>query len=650
MGYKTAVGMFLSDQMQDAFEDYRALDEPDESDQEAFDMHFAIGMLLSQGRGVEARALIQKYKQLPSRPPPARPVRPAAAAQEPQGNPLYQPKAGDEAAAQKSHASPLSQAKPGDGSPADARPKRDPELEALFDRLDAANQACEKAIERGAEGQRPAGLDGVMQEAGRILGNRGRLPADFAQAKADTKRCAQALEQLHAAVIAAHNQALHAEFMPRLSQLQARAKAAGDKMDTPHWKRLASDVPQLKQQTQMQDRVLLNNAMRLASEPLDFMEAIAGTQKTQLPIANEAQKAHGGLALGTPLKKLIDIMAPAQVAKVSDGPLGYATPGYGGSAWPQVQVSQRGPKQFAFQSTEAKDGKGHKCVITPIGSFELGTITALDKDSITVSGDDGRMRYTGVRHRGDPSWIGKRLLRGISQQTYKEVQLYELEHLVDFSYAFEISAGRVAREVKGLASQVFETPQKAMEALVDRLGDAKALVPVDPMQPLEWATRVTNICARLADLSELRDKGPEKSHCPSGSQARLEGGNVILEPRMKDIHLDTRTIISLDGLPVVFRGFQAAKASAGPLAAELTSKVNGDFYETADLSKNVSFAAIAAGTAVEVVSDPDAQEVWIKVPVSKVPDIGNNLEYFPQVKADSSLFCKVKPTNLKMKA
>src|SRR5262249_8061280 len=148
---------------------------------------------------------------------------------------------------------------------------------------------------------------------------------------------------------------------------------------------------------------------------------------------------------------------------------------------------------------------------------------------------------------------GKRLKRGVTPEIYREVQLRELEHLVDFSYAFQVGPVALAAAVNGIAANKYDTKTGPIKALVAYLSEsALVLIPADPYMPEAWTDRMSIVMSQVAGESKLRDS--KGTHSPKDNKATVVGDAVVIHPVFGKDSLNTADIIKLDSVDSVYTG------------------------------------------------------------------------------------------------
>ena len=145
-----------------------------------------------------------------------------------------------------------------------------------------------------------------------------------------------------------------------------------------------------------------------------------------------------------------------------------------------------------------------------------------------------------------------KLYRGVTDATFKELTLLELEHLVDFSYAFKITVNRVAECINGIAGKWFDSKELAMTALVEAIRTDSPLIPAEPMALDSWRQHLISAASKLAGFSIERDT--QGYHYPKGYRANCAGDTITIEPIFKKEYLPTENFITLDHLTTVFSG------------------------------------------------------------------------------------------------
>jgi len=298
---------------------------------------------------------------------------------------------------------------------------------------------------------------------------------------------------------------------------------------------------------------IIEDPMAHVRESLNYVVQCAGTAKQRLAIDDEQLGGHDALCGKETVRKLIASIKPGRLSELGPGPMGIATPKYDYKGYPKVEVSEE-KGQFHLVPSEAKDAAAHECTVMPIGEFILGKIVLVtDGESVTAEAEDGSWFNYGLPGATN-AMHDKWLKRGVSPEAYREVELRELEHLVDFDYAFKLGPVALAEAIKRVSNQQFDSATDPIDALVDDLSKhgVAELIPADPHAPDAWADRMSMVMLLLSGMSKERDT--QGTHSPVGNKATIKGDSVLIDPVFGKKTLDARQIISLAKVGVVYTG------------------------------------------------------------------------------------------------
>ncbi len=482
---------------------------------------------------------------------------------------------------------------------------------AKRDELESALTTCEFGRREALGDERPSefeSLEARAQELMAELTTPDKLdPADAAR-QAD--QLIEAFQALGERMIREHNLALQGRLQERLEAALARANTAKVEPDRKTLEQVRKELDALAAQAYILRPLAIEQGLYAIEQKAHYAEQTEATLRDKLPIADEAQARHGKVPTAAPLKQLLARMVPGELANLGPGPLGVASESYQGSTWPGV-VLEPAEDKFRFVPTGAREGGNHSCVITPIGVHDIGVISGTGKRSVTVAIGEDLFTFKEIAE-ANAAWTDCMLQRGVTQKAYREVELRELEHLVDFSYAFEISAGRLAQAVNALSSRSFDSQDKALQTLIDSLADAPALIPADPRRPQEWVRRIQEVVVELAGFSKDRDT--QGTHSPAGNVARREGKAVVIEPEFKSASLDTATIISLARVEVVFGSLNEVQQGGDAWALHAVKRTKervGVAYCDAVGGDELVTDYVHPGTEVTIQAKPSGNQVWV---------------------------------------
>lgn len=354
---------------------------------------------------------------------------------------------------------------------------------------------------------------------------------------------------------------------------------------------------------------------------VDFAEGIALTQKTRLLLGDEVlelfAEACGGLEAA---RKVSRGLRPGIVENHGDGPLGFVSTGFKDSDYPTVEITGS-DGAFQLKSVSISDNSTHSCTIVPIGEFQIGKVDSVFGDTVSVSPGGGGKNTNFRKMSPKESWVGLTMVRGMSKQAYREVEIRELEHLVDFKYVFKLGPETLAREINAITGRDFDSEDGPVRALVEALlaKGLQALIPKNPIDLPSWVTRMNVVLDELADGSLERDR--QGTHTPAGNTGIVEGKKLIIAPVFKDASLSTEDIVHYGIVKSVYSG----GAGDTPITADCAPKVGTTLPTLKKLIALSLFTAVFgeerdcdtydAGLEVCIESEPDSSgSLWISFP------------------------------------
>lgn len=319
------------------------------------------------------------------------------------------------------------------------------------------------------------------------------------------------------------------------------------------------------------------------------------------------------------------------------GPMGEAVPRYAGCTFPTVEIDFIGPGQFGIKPTQAVHVANHLWKLVPIGTHSLGVIVSVTGDLVTTASEQSRM-IKGA----SADWKGCQLFRGVNAETYREIQKRELEHLVDFAYAFTLATQPIVDAVQKVAGQVFDHVDKPLLAVIALLsGEHRCLVPKHPRSPWAWRDRCTFVAQQLAELSTARDDKNNGTHRPIGYVANKVGSEVIILPKFKPGRLATPQIIVMSGIGTVFQQLKvhvdipapktrcmvfaematmAYEVGSGRPLARAFLDAFGEVTIVRQVSGDSMLVSVAAKVVGVTLDDPNAL-VWLEVPIDDLTPV-----------------------------
>jgi hypothetical protein len=189
---------------------------------------------------------------------------------------------------------------------------------------------------------------------------------------------------------------------------------------------------------------VLEEALFNVKEALNYSLAIAATETDKLKIGLSELEAHKGVCGAEQVLQLLTRIKPGRLSDLGPGPMGLAEPKYNFKDYPDVEV-EKSDGGYRLKSTNVTASSAHECTVMPIGAFSLGKIEYVDGESVSVVPENGGSYFRYRLPGADSKWVGKTLKRGVTKETYREVELRELEHLVDFDFAFQLGPVALAR-------------------------------------------------------------------------------------------------------------------------------------------------------------------------------------------------------------
>ena len=363
-------------------------------------------------------------------------------------------------------------------------------------------------------------------------------------------------------LLQAHQEQVVKQYRAKLEECKRAASQAKVELDANAVKAVEDQFAAFCKFTYFVPTRMIDEPMAALREALHYAVESASTHAKKLEIAGQALSHHDALCGEGQVRQLLNRIKPGQLTSQGPGPMGFADPKYDAQGYPQVVVSGDAG-HFRLSRAEAKDAAMHECVVMPIGEFKLGQITLVEPgESVTVQPDNGDIGFRYRLPEASESWKGKWLKRGVTPETYREVELRELEHLVDFDYAFKLGPLALATAVNRVAEEEFDTPVGPIDALLQDLSKsgAAALIPADPYDSGAWIDRMTLVMLELSGLSKLRDtKG---THSPVDNRASVVSDSVVIHPVFGKTSLDAKDIITLDAIDTVYTGKPPPKESA----------------------------------------------------------------------------------------
>ena len=317
--------------------------------------------------------------------------------------------------------------------------------------------------------------------------------------------------------------------------------------------------------------LLRQTSFKALEEPVRFAEGIKATKAGKLPLDDADIAEHAEICGDLDrVREIAKGLKPGRLEHLGPGPMAVVNCNFNSDDYP-VPVVEPDGDGFRLAPVKVSDTSSHSCQITPIGEFSLGEIVAtLDGQTQTMPESGGDSGNTFKKLKGSPDWVGKSLVRAVSAETYKELERRELEHLIDFDYAFQIGPAALGDAINTAAGTTHETPEAALDALIELLKARGQLtfVPKTPEKPEAWRSRMAVVMASVSDGSKKRDR--MGTHSPSDNIPVVRGKAVILTPVFKEESLKTKTIITLGEATPVYGGADAEDGDGEGEGAEFT--------------------------------------------------------------------------------
>jgi hypothetical protein len=497
-------------------------------------------------------------------------------------------------------------------------------LKQVENDLDDALRSYELVYKECRPDVTTAEFSGLLQQARGVLASLANRPKGGAPTEPEGAVLLVPRLKVHETrLIRAQMEAEARDFAAARDAITQAAQSSRIELDAKALAAFEAELKQFRSAEFIHPGRAVKGALAELRKNLAYEVQAASTEKSRLPIDEKALKSRAGLAHAGDVKPLLARVKPGRLVNLGPGPMGIASPDYRGSQFPSVQVEPAGTK-FRFKRTAAREAPNHHCTIAPIGEHELGEIDSVEGPKVRFTQADGEgFNYT-LDQKAEAGWVGSLLKTGVTAQTYREIELRELEHLVDYSYAFTLSAGRLADAVNALAGQDFDSAGLAYAELVEQLGDAKALAPEDATDPAQWDQRLQTVLQELAGMSIERDR--QGTHSPVKRVAKKSGKDVVIEPAFGAKSLDPRAIISMANVPVVYRPVsKKSEATAGFAVGQsytlLVPMPRTDLCPGIDGAQE-DMGLIAQGREVTLRSLPDDKgRAWASVPKGTVKGI-----------------------------
>lgn len=396
-------------------------------------------------------------------------------------------------------------------------------------------------------------------------------PDDVAAARS---HLVPAMQGLATVMVNAHYRQMTDTARALLRDCRSRAAAAGVELD-PACIRDVEDDLKRAEGYRAEEAVIPASMMRQSlfrlEEPVRFAEGIKATKAGKLPLDDADIAEHAEICGDLDrVREIAKGLKPGRLEHLGPGPMAVVNCNFNSDDYP-VPVVEPDGDGFRLAPVKVSDTSSHSCQITPIGEFSLGEIVAtLDGQTQTMPESGGDSGNTFKKLKGSPDWVGKSLVRAVSAETYKELERRELEHLIDFDYAFQIGPAALGDAINTAAGTTHETPEAALDALIELLKARGQLtfVPKTPEKPEAWRSRMAVVMASVSDGSKKRDR--MGTHSPSDNIPVVRGKAVILTPVFKEESLKTKTIITLGEATPVYGGADAEDGDGEGEGAEFT--------------------------------------------------------------------------------
>ncbi|MEM7320634.1 MAG: hypothetical protein AAF408_16635, partial [Pseudomonadota bacterium] len=491
-------------------------------------------------------------------------------------------------------------------------------LDAAIDKLREFDLEIEPEIPRGD-------TEKLLVDAPALLERLRMEPVDEKDVEDARRKVLPAVRGHATTLLDTHHKAMVNEVNDKIYDCQFRARQAEIELDPRRINDVKVDIAKF---TEYRDNdivgtkhLFLQSLFNL-EEPVIYAEASKATLKAKLPQADDDIAEHAGVCGGLDrVREIAKGLKPGRLVNLGIGPMAIVSDNFNFADNPTPEVVEA-DGSFSLKSVTVTNSSSHSCTIMPIGEFSLGKIVSTLDGVVQVSPESGEGET--VDYRGlNPSagWSGKILKRAVSPETYKELEKRELEHLIDFEYAFQLGPGALGAAINKVSGKSFETREGPIDALIAALKKAKSvtLVPRDPYDPGAWSARMAAVLAHLSDGSKERDR--QGTHSPSGNVPVPSGNSIVITPIFKEASLDMATIITLDKAPAVYGDAAASDELAEPV--EIIELVRGDSmalsetFATIDLFDGVDGTEVLtlsldAGRSVQVETEADsAGEAWI---------------------------------------
>jgi len=308
----------------------------------------------------------------------------------------------------------------------------------------------------------------------------------------------------------------------------------------------------------------IDKAIRAFQVDLHYAKLAAETPNRRKAISDKQVE---GLTAHCSQDRIAIFIESVKFGKVDDrdGPMGVAEPIYKLEDCPDVIVLSPRDGTFKIKPVTAKLSSPHLITIMPIGQYKIGKIETVNVGvGVDVRVFANAKSLLSITINGaDPAWKGLTLCKGVSPSCFNDILIREMEHAVDFDYAFDLAAGGLAKAINALESDEFCTADAAVQALVNRLTEQglAQLIPADPMADGAWLERLMSVLKQLAQQSSRRDE--EGTHSPASHVAQREGDIVIYGPTFKADSLSTSKIVSLEHVGVVYANGSQSKSITG---------------------------------------------------------------------------------------
>lgn len=298
----------------------------------------------------------------------------------------------------------------------------------------------------------------------------------------------------------------------------------------------------------------MKKSLAMLFDRMNYAVSAIQTEKQALVISDDRLSTYSGPLDAEQAKDLLKTIKPGSLTHEGPGPMGMADPKFSATDYPQLEIEESDGKFSIKLVSLPTSSASHVCTVMPIGTFSLGEIQMVAEGKTYVESETGSTQFTYKIDGASPSWERKILKRGVSAETHREVTLRELEHLVDFDYAFEIGPVALAKAMAAVAGAKHDSKEAALDALITELQKTgnEALIPADPREPSAWSDRMSSVMMQLTGFSKDRDT--RGTHSPAGNTANVTGTDVIIEPVFKSESLKTEEIISLSRITPVYTG------------------------------------------------------------------------------------------------